>query len=272
MAIVAGVDFGTLSVRVTLVDSEKGPIGTASAYYPLHRRREDPELRHAVARRPDGGAGRGNTRCAEEHGRQRQRCGGHCAGYDGIERDSGGRRAWSRWTNTTCGAIIAHLPRPRRSRARRTSWGSRASSGAAGVYSHEWGFAKLLHWLRHNPEKRARFVTALEHCDMAAATLCGMTEASAAEAQRVRHGPQVDVESEVGRAAAGGVSGRRRSAACRRAREDGRRVPDQRPPGRAPFGEVGARSWGCARGFRFRWAHSTRTGMRSARTSARATR
>ena len=23
-----------------------------------------------------------------------------------------------------------------------------------GVYSHEWGFAKLLHWLRHNPDKR----------------------------------------------------------------------------------------------------------------------
>jgi len=44
MAVVAGVDFGTLSVRVTLVDSEKGPIGTASASYPLHRRREDPNF------------------------------------------------------------------------------------------------------------------------------------------------------------------------------------------------------------------------------------
>ena len=44
MAIVAGVDFGTLSVRVTLVDSKKGPIGTASASYPLHRRREDPNF------------------------------------------------------------------------------------------------------------------------------------------------------------------------------------------------------------------------------------
>ena len=44
MTIVAGVDFGTLSVRVTLVDSVKGPIGTASASYPLHRRREDPNF------------------------------------------------------------------------------------------------------------------------------------------------------------------------------------------------------------------------------------
>ncbi len=44
MTIVAGVDFGTLSARVTLVDSKKGPIGTASATYPLHRRREDPDF------------------------------------------------------------------------------------------------------------------------------------------------------------------------------------------------------------------------------------
>ena len=44
MTVVAGVDFGTLSVRVSLVDSAKGPIGTASASYALHRRREDPDF------------------------------------------------------------------------------------------------------------------------------------------------------------------------------------------------------------------------------------
>src|ERR1700757_3303289 len=43
MAIVAGVDFGTLSVRVSLVDSDRGLIGSAIAEYPLHRKREDPE-------------------------------------------------------------------------------------------------------------------------------------------------------------------------------------------------------------------------------------
>ncbi|HLU99782.1 MAG TPA: ribulokinase, partial [Acidobacteriota bacterium] len=41
-----------------------------------------------------------------------------------------------------------------------------------GAYSSEWGFAKLLHWLRHNPDRRANLYTALEHCDMAVATLC----------------------------------------------------------------------------------------------------
>ena len=44
MPIVAGVDFGTLSVRVTLLDSQRGRLGTASASYPLHRRREDPDF------------------------------------------------------------------------------------------------------------------------------------------------------------------------------------------------------------------------------------
>jgi L-ribulokinase len=46
-----------------------------------------------------------------------------------------------------------------------------------GVYSSEWGFSKLLHWLRHNPEKRARLASAFENCDMVAATLCGITDA-----------------------------------------------------------------------------------------------
>ena len=43
MAIVAGVDFGTLSVRVSIVDSERGILASAISEYPLHRKREDPE-------------------------------------------------------------------------------------------------------------------------------------------------------------------------------------------------------------------------------------
>lgn len=43
MAAVAGVDFGTLSVRVSIVDSERGLLASATADYPLHRKREDPD-------------------------------------------------------------------------------------------------------------------------------------------------------------------------------------------------------------------------------------
>jgi L-ribulokinase len=41
MTIVAGVDFGTLSVRVSLVDSRGGMIASAVGEYPLHRRHDD---------------------------------------------------------------------------------------------------------------------------------------------------------------------------------------------------------------------------------------
>src|SRR6202011_2642736 len=43
MATVVGVDFGTLSVRVSIVDSERGLLESAISEYPLHRKREDPE-------------------------------------------------------------------------------------------------------------------------------------------------------------------------------------------------------------------------------------
>jgi L-ribulokinase len=40
------------------------------------------------------------------------------------------------------------------------------------------GIFQLLHWLRHNPDKRSEFASAFEHCDMVAATLCGVTDAN----------------------------------------------------------------------------------------------
>src|SRR5436305_11269109 len=41
--VVAGVDFGTLSVRVSIFDDEQGRLGAAIAEYPLHRKRNDPD-------------------------------------------------------------------------------------------------------------------------------------------------------------------------------------------------------------------------------------
>ncbi len=45
-----------------------------------------------------------------------------------------------------------------------------------GSYSAEWGFAKVLHWLRTNAALRSRFHSAIEHCDLMVATLCGVTD------------------------------------------------------------------------------------------------
>jgi len=125
-----------------------------------------------------------------------------------------------------------------KSRPRPTRWASKRSNGAAGVYSHEWGFAKLLHWLRHNPEKRKSFVTALEHCDMVAATLSGVTSASQLKRSVCAMGT-MDVESQVGRIATGRVSGRSGSAFCRCACQDRRRISDQRSSGGTLIARVG---------------------------------
>src|SRR3954453_24039617 len=43
VSIVAGVDFGTQSVRVSIFDSETGLLGSGTGAYPVHRRGDDPE-------------------------------------------------------------------------------------------------------------------------------------------------------------------------------------------------------------------------------------
>ena len=177
MTVVAGVDFGTLSVRVTLVDSVKGPIGTASASYPLHRRREDPN--YATQSHDD------QMKALTDATREVLKT----TGVDGqtvaaIALDTTGSSViplgenleplddYYLWCDHRAFAEAEEITRKAHAlKFEGIDW-------CGGVYSHEWGFSKLLHWLRHNPEKRDKFVTALEHCDMVAATLSGITKAS----------------------------------------------------------------------------------------------
>ena len=133
-----------------------------------------------------------------------------------------------------------------------------------GVYSSEWGFSKLLHWLRHNPDKRARMVTALEHCDMVAAVLCGITDPLQVASQHLRDGPQVDVERGAGRSAAGRVPDRRRSAVRRRAREARRPLRNVGPDCGPASRRNGPTSWVSSPAFRSRSARSMPIGTRSA--------
>jgi L-ribulokinase len=174
MSVVAGVDFGTLSVRVTLVDSEKGPIGTASAEYPLHRRREDPNFAtqaHADQMKALEAATREALRTTGVRGDAVEAIALDTTGSSVIPVDERLEPLdeYYLWCDHRAFAEAEEITRKAHAlKFEGIEW-------CGGVYSHEWGFAKLLHWLRHNPEKRTRMATALEHCDMAAATLSGVT-------------------------------------------------------------------------------------------------
>jgi len=174
MPIVAGVDFGTLSVRVTLVHSQQGPIGTASSEYPLHRRREDPDFATQSHHDQMQALVRATRAVMEKTGVAGE-------GIVAIALDTTGSSVipvgenleplddYYLWCDHRAKAEAEEIT------ARAHAVGLEAIDWCGGVYSHEWGWAKLLHWLRHNPDKRSGFVTALEHCDMVAATLAGVT-------------------------------------------------------------------------------------------------
>ena len=176
MAIVAGVDFGTLSVRVSLVDSERGMIASASAEYPLHRKREDPEYAtqsHDDHMRALASATREVLKNAGVAGDQVQAIALDTTGSSVIPvgKDLRPLGEYYLWCDHRAKGEAAEIT------AAAQREGLQAIQWCGGVYSSEWGFSKLLHWLRHNPEKRSEFVSAFEHCDMVAATLCGITDA-----------------------------------------------------------------------------------------------
>ncbi|HTW82116.1 MAG TPA: ribulokinase [Terracidiphilus sp.] len=175
MAIVAGVDFGTLSVRVSIIDSQRGRLGSAVDEYPLHRKREDPDYAtqaHEDQMRALVAATRKAVTDAGINGRQIEAIALDTTGSSVVPVDSAmqpiddyylwcDHRAKEEAQEITALAHQENLE---------------AIEWCGGVYSHEWGFAKLLHWLRHNPNKRAQFASAFEHCDMVAATLCGIAD------------------------------------------------------------------------------------------------
>lgn len=175
MAIVAGVDFGTQSVRVSLVDSERGRLAAATAEYPVHRKREDPD--HATQSHAD------HLRALTEAMRAALAQAG-IAGADvkALALDTTGSTVvpvderlqpigdYYLWCDHRAHREAAEIT------AHGRATGLEALQWCGGVYSSEWGFAKLLHWLRNNPDERARMASAFEHCDLIAATLCGITD------------------------------------------------------------------------------------------------
>ena len=175
MTIVAGVDFGTQSVRVSVVDSARGVLGHGVSEYAVKRDRNDPDFAtqsHEDHMRALVDAMQRALRNASIDGRAVQAIALDTTGSTVIPVGEGlqplddyylwcDHRAKDEAARITAVAHERKIP---------------AIDWCGGVYSSEWGFAKLLHWLRHNPAKRDQLVTALEHCDMVAAVLCGITD------------------------------------------------------------------------------------------------
>lgn len=175
MSLVAGIDFGTQSVRVSIFDSDQGKLGSGSAAYPLHRHKDDPD--HAAQSHADHmtaliAATRQAIAASGVDGRSLEALAIDTTGSTIVPVGEGlvplddyylwcDHRAWREAEQITRAAEEAGLEAIR--------W-------CGGSYSCEWGFAKLLHWLRTHPEQAPRLVTALEHCDLATAVLCGITD------------------------------------------------------------------------------------------------
>src|SRR5436305_1978029 len=180
MAIVAGVDFGTLSVRVSIVDSERGILASAISEYPLHRKREDPEFAtqsHEDHMRALADATRKAVTAAGISGDQVQSIALDTTGSSVVPVDDQMRplNEYYLWCDHRAKQEAAEITElAHREKLEAIEW-------CGGVYSSEWGFSKLLHWLRHNPEKREKLASAFEHCDMVAATLFGIKDPAQAK-------------------------------------------------------------------------------------------
>ena len=176
MAIVAGVDFGTLSVRVSIVDSKMGRLGSATADYELIRTPDDPD--HATQRHDDQIAG-----LLAAMPQALSNAGINGAQIEALAIDTTGSSVipvgenlqplddYYMWCDHRAKNEAAKITQKAHAlKLDHIDW-------SGGVYSSEWGFSKVLHWLRNNTDKRTQAVSFFEHCDLITATLCGIYDA-----------------------------------------------------------------------------------------------
>jgi L-ribulokinase len=177
MSVVAGVDFGTASVRVSIFHSECGRLGSGISTYPVLRAHAESDF--AAQRHQD------HCRALENAFRS-------ALSSTGISGDSIVALAVAT-TGSTVVPVDERLQplddyylwcdhRAWREAAEITAKAREQRLAAldwcGGTYSSEWGFAKVLHWLRNHPSRRSEFHTAVEHCDQMVATLCGISDPS----------------------------------------------------------------------------------------------
>src|SRR5258708_16800873 len=158
----ADVDVGTLSVGVTIGDTERGRLGSGTAEYPLHRRKDDPD--HATQSHGDhmralAEATRKATAAAHISGDQVAALAIDTTGSSVIPVDAKMQPLdeyylWCDHRSWREAALITETAHRKKLQA--INW-------CGGTYSSEWGFSNLLHRLPHNPDKRRRFPMPLQH-------------------------------------------------------------------------------------------------------------
>ncbi len=193
MSFVLGVDFGTLNVRVSVFDHQAGRLSSGTAPYPLKRKKEDPDFA---------------TQAHADHLRALCDATSVALAAGGID----GRSIAAIAMDTTGSSVVMvdeqlqplddyYLcvtidpgVKQRRSPRRHTATALKPSTGVAACTPQSGASQKSCIGCGNNPGKRSQFATALEHCDMIAAELCGIKRLDELPTQRLRHGPQVDVE------------------------------------------------------------------------------
>jgi L-ribulokinase len=174
MTIVAGVDFGTQSVRVSIFDSQRGRLGSGVATYPVLRRPDDPDYaaqRHADHLRALVSASNQAVAAAKIDGYEIEALGIDTTGSTVVPVDEKLQPLddYYLWCDHRGWREAAEITQSAKAK------GLAAIQWCGGTYSSEFGWAKLWHWLRHSPDKRSQFATAVEHCDLITAVLCGVT-------------------------------------------------------------------------------------------------
>lgn len=174
MTFVAGIDFGTASVRVSIYELGRGLSGLCTSPIATRRDRSDPLLAtqsHADHLKALESAFAGALAASRVPGLAIAALGVSTTGSTVVALDERAQpiapyalwcdhRAWREAEAITASSLPA------------LAW-------CGGRYSSEWGWAKVLYGLRHDRRVRRRAATFAEHCDVIVATLTGVTEASA---------------------------------------------------------------------------------------------
>jgi len=175
MAIVAGVDFGTLSVRVSVFDSVHGRLASANSEYELIRKASDPDWatqRHVDHLEAFEKAFKEAIRQAGISGQDIEAMAIDTTGSSVVPVDKNLQPIddYYLWCDHRAKKEAAAITaKAHELELENIKW-------CGGTYSSEWGLAKVLHWLRHNPDKRSKFDSAFEHCDLMVALLSGVKE------------------------------------------------------------------------------------------------